>query len=76
MSEWLEQLNNVFLLFVKGDVFDIDVVDQTSEVAAILWLELLWEDTFSEVLLKGTLGGLLILEADETIASGGEVWVQ
>lgn len=70
VSKWFEKFNNVLLLLVKGDVFDIDVVDQTSEVATVLWLELLWEDTLSELLLKGTLCSSLILEANETIASG------
>lgn len=76
MSEWFEKFNNIFLLLVKGDVFHIDVVDQTSKVAAVFWLELLREDTILELLLKGALCCSLILEANETIASGAEVWVQ
>lgn len=76
VTEWLEEVGNFFLGLVLRDVFDIYVVDQPSERSTVLRLKLHWNDTVTEVALKGLGGTLFLLEANETIASGAEVWVK
>lgn len=76
VSEWLEHLGDLFLGLVSRNVLHIDVVDESSERSAILWLELHGQDTILALSLKSNCGALLLLEANEAVASGRKVWVE
>jgi len=72
-----EQLLDISVGHGGWDVLDIDVVDESSHVSSVLWLELdgnaLGAGTCGS---DGLVGGVIALEADESIASGGVVLVE
>lgn len=70
MSEWLEHLSDLFLGLIRRNVLHIDVVDEPSERSAILWLEFHRQDTILALGLEGGRCTLLLLEANEAVASG------
>lgn len=76
VTEWLEHLSDLFLGLVRRNVLHIDVVDESSERSAILWLELHGLDTILALSLKSNGCALLLLEANEAVASGRKVWVE
>ena len=72
-----EQLPDVSIGHGGWDVLHVDVVDESSHVSSVLWLEL-DGDALAVVSggSDGAAGGLIALEADESIASGGVVLVE
>jgi len=76
-SEWGEHILDLLVSPLKWDVLNIDVVDELSDLSSVLWLEL---DGLDGVSIAGGLEGLagrsLILEADESVSSGGVVLVE
>ena len=72
-----EQLLDILIGHGSGDVLDVDVVDESSHVSSVLWLELdgnaLGVGTGGS---DGLVGGVIALKADESIASGGVVLVE
>jgi len=64
---------------VVRNVLHVDVVDELSERSSVLWLEPYDGDTFRvalEIASKGSLSSVLLLEADEAVASGRVVFVE
>ena len=86
MSERLEHLLNFFVRFFDRDIFDVDVVNDLSEILLVSWLILDGFDFFSfaillgldmdGAILHGIHGELLILKADEAVATGSMVFIQ
>ena len=72
-----EQLGDIGIGHRGWDVLDIDVVDESSHVSSVLWLEL-DGNAFGTGASggDGLGGGVIALEADESIASGGVVLVE
>jgi len=76
VSEWLEQFDDVILRLLVGNVLDIDVVDQSSELSAVLGLEFHLVNALGNLSVQGVDGTLLLLEANESVSSGGVVRVE
>jgi hypothetical protein len=65
------------ITLLEWDVLDVHIVVELSERSSVLWLE--FDGNHGLVVLgevDGLLGGVLILEADEAIASGGVIRVK
>jgi len=77
VSEGGKQVLDLLLRHFQWDVLDVHIVDELSQVSSVLWLEQNGSH-LSIVLgeLQGLLGRGLVIEADETIASGGVVGVE
>jgi len=72
-----EHLFDLLLGVFKRNILNIDVVDELSDLSLVLWLELASLDglRFTEG-RKGLGGRTFILEADESVSSGGVVSVE
>jgi hypothetical protein len=72
-----EQLTGLLLIERVGQVLDVDVVEHTSELTSVSWLVL---DSESAIVASGVSeavgGGLWLLEAHESVATGRVVWVE
>jgi len=70
----LEHFLDLVLWVVHWNVLDIDIVDELSDMSSIFWLKF---HSNSIIVLLGSFdsfgGSSFIVEADETIASGGVV---
>lgn len=70
LSELLEHLLDLILRILHWDVLDVDVVDELSESSSVFWLEFHGNGVvILGRLLDGSGGDLLVVEADESIAS-------
>ena len=69
VSERLEHLGDFLISLFDWDVFDVDVVDDLSEISLVLWLVLEGFNFTDLARCDSLLGGGLLLEADEAIAS-------
>jgi hypothetical protein len=76
ISERLEQISDFFISFFDWDVFHVNVVNDFSEMSSVSGLELDGLDALNGLGLECLHGGSLILEADETVASGGVVSIE
>lgn len=76
-SIWLEHLLDLIVRPIEWNVLDIDIVDELSHISSVLWLELASLDLIGvSGGLEGFGGRVLILEAYETVSSGGVVGVE
>jgi len=77
VSKSLEHFLNLIVSHLKRDVLNVDVVDKLSERSSVFWLEFASNDVIILVgQIDGFLGRFFILEADESISSGGMVTIK